>query len=83
MKNGVSVLSGRPLPRDSKVVQPDRPSETLSRVQATAVMVKEQSESIAQQCRNECTQLEEQVSSAVRLVRRMTVERQITLSAED
>jgi hypothetical protein len=76
MKRGISVLSRRPLPEDSQVIQPDKPNPTLERVQATAVMVQAHTEVLPQQCREECSKLEQKVATTVRrLVRRLTVER--------
>jgi hypothetical protein len=78
MKRGVSVLSRRPLPEDSQVVQP---SETLARVQATAVMVQAHTETVPRLCQEECSKLEQNVVTTVRrLVRRLTVERPLPQS---
>jgi hypothetical protein len=79
MKN-VSVLSGRPLPRDSKMIRPDQPNEILESVQQTVVMVTTQSETIAERCREECTRLEREVSTTVSRIRQLTIERPLPQS---
>lgn len=69
----VSIF-GRPLPGDSQIVQAEKPNAILEMTEQTAVMVRTHSETLPQQCRDECSRLEEAITTTVRRIRRLTIE---------